>query len=755
MPLDLQLDGATLRNLVRGYAQEKLSTTCVPPLLGTYLDHVTISDVTMIVSPNQTEFHLLANIFQTTDAELQANVNQAPPGALTGADRTTITILLTVNQTTLELNLQSTVPGLEDLNPIGTFDLSPIFGPTGLGLPAPTSATFESVQDTLIVRFDPDGEAVNHLQPGQIWGFFISSTSIAIIANTLLETYHIKEQLPGSVTIGTGWAPRGPVPHVNISINGIHQDLGIGGSVDVGLSVGLDLQLDPQRAAVGDGLLQQIVTWYEPSLDTHGVAEWGEDIVRGKVDEILESALDPKKLGAIPIGPRSFMREQHLPKLAFGSTKFSYRFITAYQDGMVIGGNVYSTPKVQTFPLGLDVRPFPKDFTKTISCRAHGSGPHLGIHVSASAYISNAGKLCSWDVLSPNGVEPYITVSPDPGQVTDSVSISSTLSMEASQQLSGLENVRIRIRTANGVRLVNLGTPPAKLDENGQPTKVNIEKVDDCVHSVEIDPWKLRFGIFNPHWLPYPPPIIENLGRVAAFQSSLVTVNVIEPGEVVTFNQPITGLGPAVFLPNNTTSRVFVPTVLAVRSFDEGANLQKIGHSGFGEVTLDTKHFSCVATLTKPGAISNRISSRSNADRVTVIHQFADRLEATQVDPQGLIFEASVEESDRAEAGAHLEVETALTKSWKLSGRKILALHPIPGFEGASTVVVELEDGSICSLFRDDKGEVSVSGVLPNWPKGPRTSGKWAISEGTGDRVFVFTVADVKGQKISGAGGAK
>ncbi len=69
----------------------------------------------------------------------------------------------------------------------------------------------------------------------------------------------------------------------------------------------------------------------------------------------------------------------------------------------------------------------------------------------------------------------------------------------------------------------------------------------------------------------------------------------------------------------------------------------------------------------------------------------------------------------------------------------LVALHPVPGFEGSGLQVAELEDNTYVAVV-EEFGQLRAIGTLPAWPHMPPAGDAWAISASSGDRVAVFAV---------------
>jgi hypothetical protein len=131
---------------------------------------------------------------------------------------------------------------------------------------------------------------------------------------------------------------------------------------------------------------------------------------------------------------------------------------------------------------------------------------------------------------------------------------------------------------------------------------------------------------------------------------------------------------------------------------------------------------------------------------VSLFHQFKDHVDVSKIFQGGRVIASQLTDAHTAEA-AHGQQSRGMD-SWHLKNGVVKNIHPIPGFEGESIVVAELDDGTFSCLVRDDDGHVNVAGVLPAWPQGAQTKGTWAIADGVGGQLAVYRVTGVKTQVL-------
>jgi hypothetical protein len=94
----------------------------------------------------------------------------------------------------------------------------------------------------------------------------------------------------------------------------------------------------------------------------------------------------------------------------------------------------------------------------------------------ASVWLENLGAFCDVDIISPaNWISPYIKRPSDNPEIR--IAIPSLVAM-------GIDKpVLIIVRTARGVRLVDLGIPPPViLDADGNVTNALIDYIPNCLY---------------------------------------------------------------------------------------------------------------------------------------------------------------------------------------------------------------------------------------------------------------------------------
>jgi len=767
MSLDVEILSSTLLSLVQGDLQEALNTNCFPTFSTYFIDHVDVTAGSLsVTTAGVAQLSFPVNVFIVDQTSVVANANGTPPGALPPAlGQATIGLALSVSGTVLSLACNSVALGstisaflgatetatvqtqLQTLiGTVGNIDLSSIF--TKLGLPTPTTSTIVQSGSDLFVRFDPSGSPVDNLQKGQDWCLFLdSATLITLIEGFINGPIGKISQVTSHTTTAT-WAPSGTVPHINANVTGkmnVPDPL----KGDFTMTFGVDFGVQ-SLIPFPDADLVEFVTW-SFSIST------GVFFIDSAIEAAVDAGFNPTLFGGTAIGPNEFSMEQSLPPLKLGSASFAYTSVTGLAAGMVLGGPVAGIPAISTAIVSFDVGQFPSEFTLIGFCEG-GTPPATpaNVSVTAAASYSGAGKLCAVSILSPPtttiDLTPYLGLSPGPGTVTDSGSITLSFNAIVSQAVATAAlPVELLVQTTRGVRCVNFGIPPApQYGTDGNVTNYHQITIDNC--PIAVDPWFQIFHAYNPQWTPDPPPDwVDNIVEVAGLQSSLITVTGIQTAELVTFNQALDG-GLSV-VSAGALGAATLPAVLAFRSVDEQAGLVRANRGALGALTTSTMLFQRVATLDTPGAVSHQLSGSPQGASVTTT--FANGTTQTVlVDALGLLQSAANQvgtggapvgaagaapPSNAAQASAPVGTPVA-NPAWPLNLPGLVKVLSVPGFETAPVAVAQISDGTYLVVEREASGAIRVAGLVPRWPDIPPVSGGWAISSATGDRVAVFTV---------------
>jgi hypothetical protein len=762
MGFDVQVHTKSIVTLIENLVQEGFRTRCLPSADDYFVDHVDVVSGTTAVNTTGAgvDFVVKLNVFVVQSSAVLAAPNGVPAGATSPIGQATITLQLSISSTTtvtmsctnvdlgvIAVALGSSATTVQNqiqgaIGTVGTIDVGTMAAT--IGLPVPSSSSVGIVGTSVLLRFDPTGPGLERLQSGQDWCLFVdANTMVQLVKTKLSAAIKALGSEITSATIGAAWTPTGTTPEVSVSATGKAQVPDpFSGDVFVELLVVFGLL---HTFIVNDGTsadLTMDVTWHL-SVDLG----WFFDLlvppfVTQIVVTAITSSLNPATFGATALGPHKFELLAPLPHLGFGGATFDYGTVVGLQAGMVLGGAVTIPPNPGTGTLSLSQTTFPNSFTMFVDC-SKGSlsvEPTLAtVIASASAWFSDAGKICDIHFVSPASppisLAPYLTAPAD-GTVVESGTIAVTLPGTAALALSkDPQPIQLWVQSARGVRLLDLGAPPVpQLDDHGDVTNYHLVVIDDCPRAV--DPWWRVFHMFNPKWSVDPPESwTEALDQVDRFETILVEVNNLSAGSLVRFDMPIMGFGAGSVFSADESGRVMVPAVLTARSDDEGARLSTIDRQELGEVVESTAVFERIAVLDTPGALSHDLVEATGAALVT--SRFAGgRSQTVRIDGMRIpkVLDADQDGADPIEPGSEVgdDVEPDLPG--------LVGFHPVPGFESEGVRVAELDDGTHLAVV-ERSGRLRAVGTLAAWPHMPRAGKTWAISASTGDRVAVFAVS--------------
>jgi hypothetical protein len=195
-------------------------------------------------------------------------------------------------------------------------------------------------------------------------------------------------------------------------------------------------------------------------------------------------------------------------------------------------------------------------------------------------------------------------------------------------------------------------------------------------------------------------------------------------------------------------SVVRVPVLVALRGYDEGAVLERADRAPIKNVRIKGKTFVKYAVLCKRGAQGHRLVGTTSSAQV--VSTFENRVEITDVFDNGLVHLRQVikgKEGDRKLPRNLLESQATIKPNIELAG--LQGVRTVPGFEDGEIVIGSFDDGSFRLISKDSDGNMAVYGTVQRWTDMPVTSGKWAISSNTGDRIAVFQIVDTSPKKCS------
>ena len=172
-------------------------------------------------------------------------------------------------------------------------------------------------------------------------------------------------------------------------------------------------------------------------------------------------------------------------------------------------------------------------------------------------------------------------------------------------------------------------------------------------------------------------------------------------------DMPVKGKGMGAQFSADSAGRVVVPAVLAARSYNEGARLSTADRQALGEVLVSTAVFERIAVLDTPGAISHSLAEFGGAALVTSTFRdgrmqtvYVDGLRTPRVVSTGAHTIGAGSEGMDAIRSTTPEAPGA-PPSGNLPG--LVALHPVPGFEGSGIQVAELEDKTYVAVVEESR----------------------------------------------------
>ena len=754
MSIDIQVLSSTLLSVMQTQLQQSFNTTCLPSVESYYIDHVNVKAGTAAVtSAGAIDFTLPVDVFAVDLPSLLASANGTPAGAKAPIGSATIVLTLSLSGTTLTLVctavtldkaiitlLGSFVAGAvalaikAQIGTVGSANLSSIF--SSLSLPAPTTSAIAQSGTSLFLRFDASGSPVDTLQAGQDWCLFVDAATMQNVSAAQVNNSLGGIALITSHTTSAVWAPSGMVPHVDVTVTGkvtVPDPL----DGDFEMDLGIDFELGGKVVSLLIvSYLAEIITW-------SWNASTGLSSADSKEEAKVQGVFNSTGFGGTIISSNQFMFEQDLPSLSLGNAVFAYGSPVGLPAGMVLGGAITGIVTPDTNLVGFEIEQYSDKFTLLSLCQGGSPPPTLStVSATASASYHDAAKLCSVTLLSPSpspvDLTPYLALSPAPGSVTSSGSIELSFNGLVSQTLAKAgQPIEYLVQTTRGVRVIDFGVPPTpKLGSMGNVTNYSLIRIDNC--PIAVDPWYQVFQNFNPLWNVDPPESwVDSIDQVAAFEVQIITVAGLEPGELVTFNQPLDG-GLTV-VSAAIEGQAVLPVILAVRSSAEHATLARANRAALGNPITSGMFFQRVATLHTPGAVAHQLSG--TLEDATITTTFRDgSMQSTLVCGLGVSRPFGAQPAPGSLPGSKANLASALSRGPAADIPGLVKVLTIPGFEAAPIAVAKLSDGTYLALSSHAGRPVRVSGLVPRWPDMPPVSGRWAISSVTGDRIAVFLV---------------
>jgi len=763
MSIELQIQSSILAAITARAVQARLRTTCFQPIGAVYIDHadVAAAPVELITANAAVRLRIPLDVFFVPRLAVLAAPNAVPTGA-TGPAKTVV-VVLEMAATGAVVSLRCVgVEGAEDANDVicqavgslVNLNLAATLG--GLGMPTPGSSRVDLIGGIVAIRFEPAGAPAAHLFPGHDWGMFLDGVSVEQLA--MLKVPNNLRSRFSSLTMDPHWRPAGDKPHVDIDYAGqVALPDPFWFSADADGVIGFGFSLTPAPLP----RLRTTVHWtLNVNISGVGIIDgWAEDYATRKI----KNSFDVASIGGTKIDEHTFSIDSPLPDVSFGGARFGYASAVASPAGMTIGGAV-------RLPLdpGRDiVHPSASKFGPYLlitTCRnlaKSGSGepPNVAALDEAKTYatvhLEGFGKFCGVECVSPgNWIEPYIKQSGDTPEVM--------IAIPAAVAIGIVKSVGLIMRTARGVRLVDLGIPPLViLDANGNVSNARIDYIPDCLYiNVEHGiKWAEAGGLADqsvvnpplehPDWTTY-------LGRHHGVNVQLVTLSALKPGELIQFRSP----NHAVDVTADRNGRALVPVLLPVANDPGPASLIRVNRQSIaGHFTVRAAIFVDQASL--PAGRQHRFASSVDGTAVLTT-EFDDHIDVHEIGPLGAPillkretaciqeYRGGVAQTVPSNEEVALnpqplppqEVVTSacnplLAQSINLPG--IISLVAVPGFPGAPIGVATLADGSMLVLDFGEDGTARVAGTFAGPIGVLDVSGDWAIATDP-DRISIYRV---------------
>lgn len=747
MSIEFQIRSSIFAAIVTRSVQQQLRKACFPETNGFFVDHVDVAPAAPSFSAagGAVEIRVPVDVFVVKRDAVLAAPNGVPDGVTNPMTRVEIVLEMRANGTDVSLS-----SGNVDLGPLGStsfgppmfFNLGPIFDE--LKLPSPVSSSVELAGETVCVRFDATGGAIDHLFADHEWGVFVDGAAVERLALS-----SVPQNLPSAITsmrLSPHWRPNGLTPHVDVDYEGAAQ------------------VPDPFSARVSGTFSTDISLIPTPAQRLRNNVSWTLNVDLGKfvpafVDKIvrdhLAAALDPRKFGGTPTGPRSFFIEKRLPDINISGSRLTYTSAQASPAGMTIGGAVRLVPDpgretLKTSTASFSVPHFVL-YASHYGCVFGWAGEVPSsdeFRVSASVGLDSSGEFCGFEVMSADGwIANHTTHHAD---FLESRTV--RISLPALTAVGITEPVRILVHTSRGVRLIDFGKPHIEIDEEGNILNAEVTPIDDCLYMTLWDwywhtgptdpitgkplppppkPWPPPdWDRFNPDWLTSPPNVdvwnsyIETLD---ALNLQIVTLTGLEPGELIQFRS----FEHAVDITADKNGRAVVPALLSFRNRLEPAKLTRVSRQSFsGTVTVRTAVFERHTQL-QAGQL-NQVANA--ADGTTyVIAELADGKVAYRPGALGAWSRLEIGEIPQLEFASPASFE----ESVKLPG--LVSLIRLPGFPDEPIALAAMDDDSTLVLDLAEKGHVRVAGTFMGPIGAIAEMGEWGIATAP-NRITAFKV---------------
>ncbi|GGM90506.1 hypothetical protein GCM10011609_29400 [Lentzea pudingi] len=537
MSVELQVRTATLAEMIGRGLSARLRLFCPPPVGNVHIDHIDVSGMPARCVQVGAAVHLRLGLDVYLVSRDEVLAGGVPPGSRTPADHAVLVLEIAVEGGELAVRcvgLETALPVDRLVARIGVvllFDLGAALAALGTGTWG--HARVETVEDVVAVRFDPHGPATRRVGD-EDWCLFVDDASMGDLASRgIADALHARLTGPAVVP---HWRPRHGRPNLDIDYSGkVDVPDPFTASVSGTLWCGLSFTTPPF-----DVLRTSVV--YSVHVDLGPLAPGA---VESAVEDGIAAALDPAALGGMRTGPTSFTLDRPLPRLGTpDGVRFWYGSLTATEAGMTIAGSVFLGAPARTDTLRVSNSGFGGPPELMVFC-SQGATPDTGFvppgpdaHAVARVLLGNCGRFGDVEFLTP-GIAPYVT-APVPGAKEETCQLTVNLGPEA----VFTEPIRMIVRTARGVRLIDLGVPsrPGPPGDDDVPGAVpELIYVDDCLHEQAppqtLQDWQAWWE--EQQQMVWGPGDWDTFVQGAqGFTTQLVTVGGLDGGEIVRLTTP-------------------------------------------------------------------------------------------------------------------------------------------------------------------------------------------------------------------------
>ncbi|GAB2581647.1 hypothetical protein [Microlunatus antarcticus] len=740
MALELQIRSSVLAELAVSSVQEQLLVACFPPTPLGFVDHVDVGAAPVGLEPagEAVRLRVPLDVFVVSRTDVLAAPNAVPAGASGPAHAAGAVLELKAAGHLVTMTcvaVEPDVPGFDQAAMVAsvgaatTLDLGPAL--ERFGLPDLALATVELVDGVVAIRLGPDGPAAGHLFPGQDWGLYLDGAAVEQLALSKVPS-DLSAKIDG-LRVSPHWRPDGTTPHVDVDYSGqAPAPDPFAGDVDGTLSCDFSLSPPPVLG------LRTSVTWsLHVDLGTL-VPAFVDDIVAS----VIAGSLDPTTFGGSSTGARSFTLDTGLPGVSFGGARLRYDSVLAAPEGMTLGGAVLlplapdrATLRATARPFGLPVR---TTFCRELAKSGSGDPSQVvllsEVSTTGSVWLDDLGRWCGVEVVSPGSwVETFLR---PPATFPEVV-----ITIPSKVALGIHDPVRLIVRTARGVRLLDLGVPPrVAVDAEGHVTNAVVNHIPNClVVNVEHGlTWYLGHpddpGSLNPP--PEHPDWVTLMTSHPGVDVQLVTLGDLEPGELVRFSS----VDHTVEVSADRFGRALLPVLLPVQAHQPSSSLVRLNRARIaGHVDVESVLLEAVSSV--PAPLGARLRTDDRGGPLLVVEQ-PGHLELHTVDEVGATVlvgrESTGGRRDEPQPLGDGEVELNPQplppvddgpRSWgRFDLPGLVGVTTVPGFPDAPVALALLEDGSTLVLDRDDRGQVRVAGTFEGPIGTVVVQGPWAFT---------------------------